>query len=224
MTENCQQNLTPIAEQALPVMQSANQRNEGGSIPTARLFKAQWRVHKSRIDLAQYFTRTWHYSAHGSNTAVLVCGLWQVNKWLDMDCYGITWWLPPTKSAGMATYPDDPQGVLSLSRCVCRPDAPSNAASFMLRHSMRFIDRGRWPVLVTYADEWQGHDGGIYKALHDAGWIHEGWTKPEKTYLIRGRMISRKAGLKTRTHSEMLALGAECVGSFRRKKFVNRIV
>jgi hypothetical protein len=56
----------------------------------------------------------------------------------------------------------------------------------------------------------------MYRA---AGWEYVGLTKPERVYRIGGRMLSRKAGAKTRTHSEMLALGAECVGAFPKHKF-----
>jgi hypothetical protein len=34
------------------------------------------------------------------------------------------------------------------------------------------IDRGRWPALVTYSDEGQGHTGHVYKC--------SGWTKTER--------------------------------------------
>lgn len=194
--------------------------DRGGSIPTAPLLKSEWIVREAHLDLAQQLVRQFHYSAGGSNTAVLVCGLWRRDEWLDIDCYGVSWWLPPTKAAGASVCPGNPQGVLSLSRVVVVPEAPKNACSFLIRHSMRFIDRQRWPVLLTYADEWQGHDGGIYKALADAGWRHDGYSKPERTYLKNGRMTSRKRGPRTLTHAEMLASGCECVGKFRRKRFV----
>ncbi|MCI0335391.1 MAG: hypothetical protein L0228_19460 [Planctomycetes bacterium] len=173
--------------------------------------------------MAQALTRRFHYSAGGSNTRVLVCGLWRRGDWLDRDCHGASWWLPPTKTTGGSLAPDNPQGVLALSRLVVVPGVPRNACSFLIRHSMRFIDRNRWPVLVTYADEWQGHDGGVYKALRDCGWQEDGRTKPERTYVKNGVMVSRKRGRRTFTHTEMLAMGCECVGSFRRKRFVNRI-
>lgn len=205
-----------VAEQALPA-------SGGGSIPTARLLKSEWEVRECHLDLAQSLVRRFHYSAGGSNTDVLTCGLWRRDAWLDRDCAGASWWLPPTKTAGASVEPSNPQGVLALSRVVIVPDTPKNACSFLIRHSMRFIDRKRWPVLVTYADEWRGHEGGIYKALADAGWTFDGYTKPERTYVKAGRMVSRKRGPKTLTHAEMLSDGCECVGAFRRKRFVHRI-
>ena len=53
-------------------------------------------------------------------------------------------------------------------------------------------------------------------------WTYIGKTKPERTYIIEGRMVSRKAGGNTRTNAEMLALGAELVGSFAKSKYVMR--
>jgi hypothetical protein len=212
------------AEQALPAMQPAIQQGEGGSTPTVRLLKGEWEVAKCSLEIAQQLTIRFHYSAGGSNTRVLTCGLWRKAEWMAHQCAGASWWIPPTKTCGASIFPENPQGVLSLSRLVVVPEAPRNACSFLIRHSMRFIDRTRWPVLVTYADEWQGHTGGIYKALKDAGWREDGVTKPEKTYVdAEGRMRSRKAGNRTKTHAEMLALGYECKGSFSRKRFVHRL-
>lgn len=81
------------------------------------------------------------------------------------------------------------------------------------------IDRAAWPCLVTYADEWRGHTGAIY--LGD-NWEYVGRTQPQRTYQINGRMVARKAGGRTRTHAQMLALGAEMVGSFAKRKFVRK--
>lgn len=211
------------AELVSAVARPAVQPEGGGSTPTVRLLKSEWEVAVCRLELAKSLTRRFHYSAGGSNTRVLVCGLWRRGEWMDVDCCGASWWLPPTKSAGGSVAPDNPQGVLSLSRLVVVPEAPKNSCSFLIRHSMRFIDRGRWPVLLSYADEWQGHEGGIYKALRDCGWREDGWTKPERTYVKGGVMVSRKRGPRTYTHAEMLAMGCDCVGSFRRKRFVHRV-
>ena len=71
--------------------------------------------------------------------------------------------------------------------------------------------------MVTYADQWRGHSGGIYKA---ANWQYVGLTGAEATYTIAGRMTARKAGGNTRTHQEMLALGATFEGRFAKHKFV----
>jgi hypothetical protein len=124
--------------------------------------------------------------------------------------------MPPIKAAAHATYPDDWKGVLALSRLAIAPEVPKNGASFLLGASMRLIDRGRWPCLVTYADEMQGHTGAIYRATN---WEYCGMTAKETAFFKDGRMISRKAGPKTRTKDEMLALGCEMIGRFAKHKF-----
>jgi len=107
---------------------------------------------------------------------------------------------------------------LALSRFVLSPEVPKNGASFLLSRSVALIKSdGRWDCLVTYADEWQGHTGTMYRA---AGWDYAGKTKPERVYTRDGVMVARKAGPRTRTHSDMLGAGCVCVGSFAKHKFV----
>lgn len=156
-----------------------------------------------------------HYAGGGANTATFRHGLYRKTEW-PLYPVGAAWWIPPTRSAAEATWSDWTR-VLALSRLVLDPDVPKNGASFLLARSVRLIERsGEWDCLVTYADEWQGHTGAIYRA---AGWEYVGLTKPERVYVIGGRMVARKAGPVTRTHAEMLALGAECVGAFSKHKF-----
>ena len=167
------------------------------------------------LRLAQEVTRQYHYAHGGANTATYAHGLFR--RGAELQCLGIAWWIPPTKSSALKTYPLHWQGVLSLSRLVILPDVPKNAATFLLARSVRLIDRAKWPCLVTYADEWQGHTGAIYRA---ANWRYLGLTQPEATFVRRGQMIARKAGPKTRTRAEMEALGAEFIGRFAKHKFV----
>ena len=89
----------------------------GGSIPTAPLLKSEWEVRLCNFDLAKRLVRRFHYSGGGSNTRVLVCGLWRREQWMDVDCAGVSWWLPPTKTAGGSVCPENPQGCLAWSLC-----------------------------------------------------------------------------------------------------------
>ena len=147
---------------------------------------------------------TWHYSQGAPNTSVYRHGLFAAG--LFQPCVGVAMWLPPTKAAGVAVAGDAWQGVLTLTRLVVAPDMPTNSASFLLGRSMRMIDRGRWPVLLTYADTSQGHTGAIYKATN---WTCDGpvaagdtWTMPD------GTQRGRKRGGRSLTVAEMKALGA----------------
>jgi hypothetical protein len=182
-----------------------------------RLRKSDWTVRDVEISVARRMVEKYHYARGASNTAVYLHGLFKKGEIFQEQCCAVAWWIPPTRSAAKATFPQRWQGVLALSRLVVMPEVPKNACTFLLARSRDLIDSAVWPCLVTYADDWRGHTGSIYKADN---WQYVGKTKPERTYQIDGRMVARKAGGNTRTHAEMLALGAQMVGSFSKHKFV----
>jgi hypothetical protein len=91
-------------------------------------------------------------------------------------------WQPPPPGAARAVCPEAPQGVLALSRMVAVPEAERklNHVSKPLRRQMnKLIDRTRWPVLITYSDEGQGHTGYVYKC---SGW--EKTSKAARSYYV----------------------------------------
>jgi len=178
-----------------------------------RLRKSEWNVRTVGLGVAQELVRRYHYSGGGANTATYRHGLFRND---GQECVGVAWWIPPTKSAANATWPDDWKRVLCLTRLAIAPEVPGNAASFLLGKSMKLIDRKRWPCLVTYADEMQGHTGAIYRATN---WEYCGMTAKEATWFKNGRMVARKAGPKTRTRDEMLEMGCQMVGRFAKHKF-----
>lgn len=182
-----------------------------------RLRKEDYEVRDVDLSTARQLVELFHYAAGASNTATYLHGLFKRGDMFNGQCLGVAWWIPPTKSAAHATFPEDWKSVLALSRLVIAPDVPKNACTFLLSRSVKMIDRKAWRCLITYADDWRGHTGGIYRA---ANWKYVGVTKPERCYVRNGRMVARKAGGKTRTHSEMLALGAQCMGSFAKHKFI----
>jgi hypothetical protein len=190
------------------------------SSPTSEtdLKREEWEIRPVCLATATALVKQNHYAKGGSNTAVYLHGLFRRDSFWEAECQGVAWWLPPTRSAAEATYPENWQGVLSLSRLMVLPDVPKNGASFLLTHSQRLIDRYVWPCLVTYADEWRGHTGAIYRA---ANWRYCGLTKPSTVYVRNGQMVAKKAGPKTRTKDEMLALGCVVQGAFRKHKFVH---
>lgn len=176
-----------------------------------RLIANEWMVHDADISKAARIVEEFHYARGSANTYAAIHGLYRRS---DFKLMGIAWWLPPTRPAAQAWWAD-PDEVLTLSRLVLHPDVPKNGATFLLSRSEKQLDR-RWRCLITYADTWRGHSGHIYRA---AGWEYLGLTKPERTYVLNGRMVARKAGPKTRTHAEMLSLGAEMVGNFPKHRF-----
>lgn len=79
-------------------------------------------------------------------------------------------WQPPPPGAARSVAPEAPYAVLALSRMVAVPRTERllNHVSKPLRAQMRqHIDRTRWPVLITYSDEGEGHTGHVYRC---SGW------------------------------------------------------
>lgn len=102
-------------------------------------------------------------------------------------------WQPPPAGAAKNICPDVPASVLALSRMVAVPKDQRRLKhiSKPLRRQMKvLIDRGRWPVLVTYSDEGQGHTGHVYKC---SGW--------EKTTRRRARVFLNAAGERASPYS-----------------------
>ena len=149
-----------------------------------RLERSEWEVRTVLQSDALRLIRAWHYARGGPNTGVYRHGLYRRadGEILAGDPYGVALWLPPTRRAAEAVAGDEWEGVLSLSRLVCDPDAPRNAASFLMARSIRMIDADRWPVLVTWADRGQGHTGAIYKATN---WREDGTTSDSDVWVDR---------------------------------------
>lgn len=186
----------------------------------APLRRGDWEVRPVDWAVAERLVTRFHYAAGTSKTAVAVHGLFPRGSFWDQDCRGVAWWLPPTSAVAKSLSPDNPGGVLALSRLAIEPGMPGNSASFLMARSMRLIDRRRWPVFVTYADAWRGHTGAIYRAT---GWTPDGITAPKAVYTRAGRLVSAKIGPVTRTAGQMIAAGAALVGHFRKHRFVHRL-
>jgi hypothetical protein len=181
-----------------------------------RLKKADWYVADVNLKTAKEFIIEHHYAKGCSNTRVYSHGLF--NK-TNNDLHGVAIWLPPTKIAAESVNKDCWKEVLSLSRLACRPDSPKNAASFLIANSIKLIQKdGRFSSLVTYADTRMGHTGAIYKATN---WTYVGMTRSTPTWIDpqTGKQVAIKA-TKTRTAQQMIDLGYERIGTFKKHKFV----
>ena len=181
-----------------------------------KLKKQDWEVRDVSPKEAREFIVRYHYSKGCSNTRVYSHGLFL--KGSDV-LYGVAWWLPPTRVAAESVNKDEWRRVLSLSRLVCRPEAPKNSASFLMASSINLIRKdGRFASLVTYADKRMGHSGAIYRATN---WEYVGEMKGSPAWIDKntGRQVARKA-TKSRTTREMIDLGYICVGTFGKHKFI----
>lgn len=117
------------------------------------------------LDWVRSLCEQFHGYGSAGNTSVYAFGVFEGNSMVAGYA-----WQPPPPGAAKAVCPEAPQGVLALSRMVAVPRELRrlNHVSRPLRRQMkRLIDRTRWPVLVTYSDEGQGHTGHVYKC---SGW------------------------------------------------------
>lgn len=186
--------------------------------PGTHLRKRDWRVYSiPDHGTALRLIRAWHYAQGAPNTSTYRHGLYRAEFELG-DPYGVALWIPPTGTAAAHVAGEDWKGVLALSRLVIDPGMPTNAASFLLGHSMRLIDRTRWPVLLTYADRRLGHTGAIYKATN---WRCDGPVPAGDVWLDKdGRRWQRKRGPRSYTRAEMLARGYTQVPAAPKIRFV----
>jgi len=164
------------------------------------------------------FIMKYHYSRGCSNTAVYVHGLFRK----DSDALlGVAQWLPPTKVAAESVNRERWKRVLSLTRLAVHPDVPTNGASFLMGRSIKIIKaEGKWVSLVTYADDFMGHSGQIYKATN---WEYIGHMKGSPRWEDKdGRQVARKS-TTSRTNAQMAELGYRMVGTFGKHKFVMHI-
>lgn len=190
-------------------------------MPDAYLRSLEARVisHSQAVEVI----RAHHYARSAANTSVLAAGLFDS----DGTLLGAQLWMPTTPTVARSLtrrYAQDiadrdaPARVLALSRFALVPGLPTNAATRFLALGRRLIDRERYPVLVTWADTNQGHDGTIYRADN---WICDSTTSGGDVYLdpVTGRQVARRA-TRTRTAAEMIALGYVRAGSLPKIRYV----
>lgn len=94
-------------------------------------------------------------------------------------------WNPPPAGAAKKFSPGAPWGCLALTRMV---GTPKDTRDFHISKPLKFImkrgvDRGRWPVLLTYSDAGEGHCGNVYRC---SGWQKEGVSMSKKYHSSSG--------------------------------------
>lgn len=120
--------------------------------PQGALRRQEYEVRPTALCVARDLVERYHYTHGGSNTGTYVHGLYRKGE--PLLCLGVVWWLPPIKQAAVACSREEWRTVLQLSRTVLVPEAPKNAASFLIGRSIRLIRRDRrYHYLLSFADE-----------------------------------------------------------------------
>lgn len=163
------------------------------SRPSLRL---DWCSHEA----AKYAVEHWHYSGVLSSAKNVYIGVWESGRFIGAIVFGI--------GSGNATngvrYGLRRVGEMAeLTRVAL--DRHVTPVSRILAVAVRML-RQQSPglrLLISMADQREGHHGGIYQA---AGWTYTGETKPDVEYFYKGKWRHHRtvtsatsaAGLKSR--------------------------
>lgn len=168
------------------------------------------------IDLkrAKGLLEEYHYSHSAPSAATLCFGLFSGD---EKVLIGAAVFRPAALGSAKKLAPDDPQSVLCLSRFILVPGTPYNTASYFLSSCTRQIKKSKaFKILVTFADTWQEHDGGIYKA---SNWKFEGMTIPQPVWTLEGKLIGKRQGRAALTVQDLKKQGAIFHGKFSKSIF-----
>jgi len=161
---------------------------------------------------ARPFIARHHYSGGSSAFSQATFGMYEK---ASGDLVGVAHWMPPARGVCVHFGRSD---IMALSRLVVHPDVPKNGASFLIGACMRFIKKNQLAgLLVTYADEGQGHTGAIYRATN---WQYDGLTKP--SYRWENASGVMRSALAYRV-SEMKAMGWTRSGPYKKHRFIFHI-
>lgn len=167
------------------------------------LRKADYCVSPVPLSTAWRAEALWHYARSGSK-AGKAYGLVRRG---DGACVGVAHYNMCQREQGDLAWRGGWREVWTLHRLAIAPEAPANAASFLIRRSARLLARDvGCRCLLSYADTWQGHTGHVYRA---AGWEYTGLVRGDKTWTDpgSGRLVAQRRGNRTLTDEEMRARG-----------------
>jgi hypothetical protein len=83
-------------------------------------------------------------------------------------------------------YGDKREDVIELRRLVCIDDTPKNTESWFIARMLKWlVNNSEYKVVISYADDYYGHDGTIYKATN---FKYLGTTSPSKMIEWNGRL------------------------------------
>ena len=157
--------------------------------------KQDYTVKPMKHHEARPFIARHHYSGGSSCFSSVTFGMFEKNTGALM---GVAHWMPPARGVCVHFGRSD---IYNLSRLVVHPSVPKNGASFLIGACMRQIKKsGKAGMLVTYADQAEGHTGAIYRATN---WQYDGLTKPawrwqDENGVMRSSLAHRVKDMKER--------------------------
>lgn len=147
--------------------------------------RVDWATHKA----AKYACENWHYSGCLPVGKLVKVGAWERNKFIGVVLFG----RGATPNLGKPYNLGQDECVELVRVALTKHEAP---VSRIVAIAIKFLHRSnqKLRLVVSFADQSQGHRGGIYQA---GNWIYNGQGVPAKFYMIRGKLTHpRSIGAK----------------------------
>ena len=138
--------------------------------------KINWATYKS----AKFACINWHYSGIIPVGKLVKIGVWENQKFIGVVLFG----------RGANKHLGNPYN-LEQTECVELVRIALNrhitSVSKIVSIALKFLKKSNpnLKLVVSYADQSQGHHGGIYQA---GNWIYTGAGKPDNFYMIKGKL------------------------------------
>ena len=150
--------------------------------------KADLRIDWATYEAAKYACENWHYSGclPSSLQKRVAIGAWENKKFVGVVVFGHGA-NPQIGSPYQLTINE----CVELTRIALKPNHTSQV-SRIVRLALKFIKESqpKLRLIVSYADQAQGHHGGVYQA---GNWIYVGSMKGVPSLLYKGKVWHAKA-------------------------------
>jgi hypothetical protein len=147
--------------------------------------KIDWATHEA----AKYACENWHYSGCLPVGKLVKVGAWEKGKFIGVVLFG----RGATPNLG-SPYKLGQDECVELVRIALTKH--ENAVSRIAALAIKFLHKAnsKLKLIVSFADQSQGHHGGIYQA---GNWIYNGQGDSAKFYMIKGKLTHpRSIGAK----------------------------
>jgi len=151
--------------------------------------KADFRIDWATHEAAKYACVNWHYSKCLPVGKLVKVGAWENDKFIGVVLFG----RGATPNLGKPYNLEQDECVELVRIALTKHE---NAVSRIAALAMKFLHKTnpKLRLIVSFADQSQGHHGGIYQA---GNWVYNGHGDPAKFYMIRGKLTHpRSIGAK----------------------------
>jgi hypothetical protein len=151
--------------------------------------KADLRIDWATHEAAKYACVNWHYSGCLPAGKLVKIGAWENGKFIGVVLFG----RGATPNLGRPYNLGQDECVELVRIALTKHEIPVSRIASL---AIKFLNRSnpKLRLIVSFADQSQGHHGGIYQA---GNWVYNGQGDPAKFYMIRGKLTHpRSIGAK----------------------------